>query len=141
MYNDYMKAGKWTAAQNKVNEENDNIDSISELVLLCESEGFIPKYYSDGPQDKVDRLIQDLKRYTTELVANEAGIQTLIERAAVQLQEEEQRIKAAADKSKADTEEEMFEYDKPVFTNEEFEEYAAFQEEEEKAAEKEAEEG
>lgn len=141
MYNDYMKAGKWTAAQNKVNEENDNIDSISELTLLCESEGFIPKYYSDGPQDKVDRLIQDLKRYTTELVANEAGIQTLIERAAVQLQEEEQRIKAAADKSKADTEEEMFEYDKPVFTNEEFEEYASFQEEEEKAAEKEAEEG
>ena len=33
------------------------VDSISELVLLCEKDGFFPRYYTDGPQDKVDRTL------------------------------------------------------------------------------------
>lgn len=59
MYDSFMKSGKWTAQQNKT-EENELIDSVGELVALCERDGFIPKYFVDGPQDKADRVIQDM---------------------------------------------------------------------------------
>jgi hypothetical protein len=59
MYDSFMKAGKWTAAQNK-EESNDAIDSIGELVALCERDGFIPKFFVDGPKDKADRVLQDM---------------------------------------------------------------------------------
>ena len=123
-----MKSGKWTAAQNKA-EESDGIDSIGELVLMCEKEGFIPKYYTPSPQDKVDRLIQDLQKFTTELVNNEAGLSTLVERAVVQMNEEEQRINKARIEGEANTEDEMFNYDKPVFKDEDYSEFKDFQEE------------
>ena len=59
MYDVLMKSGKFTAAQNKA-ENGEAVDSISELVAMCEQEGFIPRYYTDGQQDKVDRTLQDL---------------------------------------------------------------------------------
>jgi predicted ABC-type ATPase len=59
MYDVLMKSGKFTAAQNKA-ENGEAVDSIAELVAMCEQEGFIPRYYTDGPQDKVDRTLQDL---------------------------------------------------------------------------------
>jgi hypothetical protein len=80
MYGDLMKAGKWTAQQIK-EDGNDVIDSIEALVAICETEGFIPRYYVDSPQDKVDRVIEDLKHYTHELIINETGIGTMIESA------------------------------------------------------------
>ena len=33
------------------------VDSVSEIVAICEKDGFIPRYYTDGPQDKVDRTL------------------------------------------------------------------------------------
>ena len=39
MYDGLMKSGKFTAAQNKANEDG-YLNSISELVLMCEKEGF-----------------------------------------------------------------------------------------------------
>lgn len=128
MYNDYMKAGKWTAAQNKT-EENEGIDSIGELVRICEMDGFIPKYYADGPQDKADRLLQDLERYTANLVTNESNLTTMMERAVVQMNEEEARIAAAAKKGDEDNENEMFDYDKPAFEEADYSEFKDFQEE------------
>jgi hypothetical protein len=59
MYETMMKAGKWTAQQNK-EEGNDTIDSIGEIVAICERDGFIPKYYTDTPKDKADRVLQDM---------------------------------------------------------------------------------
>jgi len=56
MYDMLMKSGKFTAAQNKT-ESGNAVDSISELVALCEKDGFFPRYYVDGPQDKVDRTL------------------------------------------------------------------------------------
>jgi len=56
MYDMLMKSGKFTAAQNKT-ESGNAVDSISELVMLCEKDGFIPRYYVDGPKDKVDRTL------------------------------------------------------------------------------------
>ena len=51
-----MKSGKFTAAQNKA-ENGEFVDSIGELVAICEKDGFIPRYYADGPQDKLDKVI------------------------------------------------------------------------------------
>ena len=62
VYDSLMKSGKFTAAQNKA-EQGEYVDSISEFVALCEKDGFIPRYYVDGPQDKVDRVIEDMKFY------------------------------------------------------------------------------
>jgi len=59
MYDTLMKSGKFTEAQNKA-EKGDIVDSVSEIVNMCEKDGFIPRYYVDGPQDKVDRVLEDL---------------------------------------------------------------------------------
>jgi hypothetical protein len=48
MYDSLMKQGKWTAQQNKA-EKGEYVDSISELVAICEADGFIPRFYVDGP--------------------------------------------------------------------------------------------
>ena len=75
-----MKSGKFTAQQNK-EEKGEYVDSISELVALCERDGFIPRYYVDTPQDRVDRVIQDLEEYTRTLVLEELHLGPLIEKA------------------------------------------------------------
>jgi hypothetical protein len=126
MYESMMKAGKWTAQQNK-EEGNDAIDSIGELVAICERDGFIPKYFSEGPKDKADRVLQDMKIYTKDLIESETGLTTKMERALVQIEEEEARIKAAAEMGDDAEEEAMFNYDKPVFEIEDFEEFKDFE--------------
>lgn len=87
MYDSLMKSGKWTAAQNKA-EKGEYVDSLSELIALCERDGFIPRYYVDTPQDKVDRVIQDLESYTRNLVIEEMHLGPLIERAVRQIEED-----------------------------------------------------
>lgn len=88
MYDSLMKSGKFTAAQNKA-ENGEFLDSISEFVVLCEKDGFIPRYYTDGPQDKVDETILDLKNYTHSLVVDEMNLGNLIENAVKQMAIEE----------------------------------------------------
>jgi hypothetical protein len=85
VYDTLMKSGKFTAAQNKA-ATGEYVDSISELVALCERDGFIPRYYTDGPQDKVDRTLQDLQNYTRTLVTEEMNLGNLIESAIKQIQ-------------------------------------------------------
>ena len=85
VYDTLMKSGKFTAAQNKA-AAGEYVDSISELVALCERDGFIPRYYTDGPQDKVDRTLQDLQNYTRTLVTEEMNLGNLIESAIKQIQ-------------------------------------------------------
>lgn len=88
MYDSLMKSGKFTAAQNKA-DNGEFLDSISEFVALCEKEGFIPRYYVDGPKDKVDETIADLKGYTRSLVVEEMNLGNLIENAVKQMAQEE----------------------------------------------------
>ena len=88
MYDSLMKSGKFTAAQNKA-ENGEFLDSISEFVVLCEKEGFIPRYYTDGPKDRVDETIADLKGYTHSLVVEEMNLGNLIENAVKQMAIEE----------------------------------------------------
>lgn len=80
MYDVLMKSGKFTAAQNK-DAQGEFVDSVGEIVALCEQEGFIPRYYTDGPQDKVDYTIRDMQRYTRTLVTEEMHLGELIEQA------------------------------------------------------------
>jgi hypothetical protein len=72
------KSAKFTAAQNK-EEKNDYVDSIGELVNLCEKEGFIPRYATDIPQDKVDLTLQDMQKYVYKLVTQDLGFGQQIE--------------------------------------------------------------
>lgn len=93
MYDTLMKSGKFTEAQNKA-EKGDIVDSVSEIVNMCERDGFIPRYYVDGAQDKVDRVLEDLQKYTRTLVVEEMGLGPMIEKVAKQL-EEDMALKSA----------------------------------------------
>ena len=76
-YDSLMKSGRFTAAQNK-DEGGEYVDSVGELVAICEREGFIPRYYTDEPQDKVDRTLQDLEQYTRTLIKEETNLDNLV---------------------------------------------------------------
>lgn len=128
VYNDLMKSAKLTAAQIKA-EDSDEIDSIGELVALCEAEGFIPRYYVSTPQDHVDRTIQDMQTYTRSLVTEELNLGNLIEAAVRDIQSD----KAKERNQQADDEDEDTRFERELFAEEEEEilneeeEYAEFQ--------------
>lgn len=86
-YDKLMKSAKFTASQTK--EEERFIDSISEMVRLCEEKGFIPQYHEESRQDVVDITIRDLKLYNKNLVEKEHNLGNLIEEAAKQIALEE----------------------------------------------------
>ena len=131
VYDNLMKSGKFTAAQNKA-ESGEYVDSISELVAVCEKEGFIPRYYTEGPQDKVDYVIQDLQDYTRTLIIEEMHLGALIEKAVKQI--EEDRLKELENEIDDETEDEAFERElfskKEVYnTDQDYSDFADFQEE------------
>ena len=127
VYDSLMKSGKFTAAQNKVSEE-DEVDSVGELVAMCERDGFIPRYYVDKPQDKVDRVLQDMQKYTHDLVTEELGLENLIQTSLKALEQERAKIQAAAengDDFEEQQEAELFDYEANILDDQDF---ADFQE-------------
>ena len=90
MYDSLMKSGKFTAAQNKA-ESGEFVDSIGELVAVCEKEGYIERYYVDEPKDKVDEVLKDLESYTNRLVRDELNLGNLIENALKSMKDTEAR--------------------------------------------------
>ena len=88
-YDSLMKSGNFTAAQNKA-ESGDFVDSIGELIEMCEKQGYIERYYTDNPKDKVDITIQDMQRYTRTLIEEETNLSNLIEIALKQNAKEDQ---------------------------------------------------
>ena len=88
VYDSLMKSGKFTAAQNKA-ETGEIVDSVAELVELCEKEGFIPRFYISQPNDRVDETLQDLKYYTHTLVTEEMNLGNLIESAVKEMAKQE----------------------------------------------------
>lgn len=79
------KSAKFTAAQNK-EEKNDYVDSVGELVAMCEREGYIPRFETDVPQDKVDLTLKDMKSYLYKLVTQDLGFGQQIEDALKKIQ-------------------------------------------------------
>ena len=129
VYDSLMKSGKFTAAQNKA-ESGEFVDSISELVEICEKEGFIPRFHIETPNDKVDETLADLKFYTRTLVTEEMNLGNLIENAIKEMAQEE------AKEEDEDIEDEIMTLDDiDQLKDEDFEDYGDFLEEEAEADE------
>lgn len=79
------KTAKFTAAQNK-DDKDEYIDSIGELISMCEKEGFIPRFVTDVPQDKVDATLKDMNDYVRKLVTQDLGFGQQIEDALKKIQ-------------------------------------------------------
>lgn len=128
VYDSLMKSGKFTAAQNKA-ESGDFVDSISELVTVCEQEGFIPRFYKDEPKDRVDETLQDMKDYTRSLVTEEMNLGNLIEQAVKAMAREESKEEVE------DVEEELTLESLDLLKDEDFIEHNEFLEEEQQSDE------
>ena len=92
---DLRKSAKFTAAQNK-EEKNDYVDSVGELVSMCEREGFIPRFATDIPQDKVDLTLRDMNNYVNKLVTQDLGFGQQIEDALKKIQIQQEMANAEA---------------------------------------------
>lgn len=125
MYDGLMKSGKFTAAQNKA-ENGEFLDSISEFVLLCEKDGFIPRFYIDQPNDRVDETIKDLQGYTHSLVVEEMNLGNLIENAVKEMAIQESK------EEDEDVEDELGLEELDELKDEDFGEFNDFIEDEEK---------
>lgn len=79
------KTAKFTAAQNK-EDKDEYVDSVGELISMCEREGFIPRYVTDVPQDKVDATLKDMNDYVKKLVTQDLGFGQQIEDALKKIQ-------------------------------------------------------
>ena len=143
-YDSLMKSGRFTAAQNK-EEGGEYVDSVGELVAICEREGFIPRYYTDEPQDKVDRTLQDLEQYTRTLIKEETNLDNLVNAAIKDIaldKERESRIDADDNGSIQDEETQLFDYENiPSLTLDDQEEFSRALEEDKRSDEAIFEEG
>lgn len=128
-YDSLMKSGKFTAAQNK-GESGEFIDSISELVAICEKEGFIPRYYTDGPQDKVDQTLLDLQHYTRTLVTEEMNLGNMIEASLREISKDKEREAQIDVEDSDESEDDLMNYETKELTDEDFEEFENWLEEE-----------
>ena len=88
VYDSLMKSGKFTAAQNKA-ETGEFIDSIGELIELCEKEGYVERYYIESPKDRVDLTIADMQRYTRTLIEEETNLPIMVEKALREIDKED----------------------------------------------------
>ena len=109
------KSAKFTAAQNK-EQKNDYVDSVGELVAMCERDGFIPRFATDIPQDKVDLTLKDMNSYVHKLVTQDLGFGQQIEDALkkIQIQREMNEAEEAA---------KMMDGETPELIDEDFEEF------------------
>lgn len=123
VYDSLMKSGKFTAAQNKA-ESGEFVDAIGQLVEICEKEGFIPRYYIDKPNDKVDETLADMKSYTKTLVYEELNLGNLIEQSIKTMMSEENK------EEDEDIEEDLTLEELDQLRDEDFEEHVDFLEEE-----------
>ena len=96
VYDSLMKSGKFSAAQNKA-ESGDFIDSIGELIEMCEKEGYIERYYVESPKDRVDLTIADMQRYTRTLIEEETNLPNMVEKALREIDKEDKDNAANAE--------------------------------------------
>ena len=129
VYDNLMKSGKFTAAQNKA-EAGEFVDSIGELVALCEQEGYIERFYIDEPNDKVDVTIKDMQKYTKTLIDQETNLSALVEAAMKQNMKEDEEDVEDSDEIIFDDELDVDDIEKQL-KDEDFEDFNEFIEDEE----------
>lgn len=100
VYDALRKSAKFTAAQNK-EEKGDFIDSVGQLVAYCEKEGGrIPRYEIKTSNDIVDKVIDDMKSYTRNLIYEDTSlarqIQDYIKQAKAAMSNKKDRAEAKA---------------------------------------------
>lgn len=91
-YDAMMRSAKFTAVQNKP-EESNFISSIGEMVRLCETDGFIPRFHIGESQDIVDLTLKDMTEYLTRLVKTELNLGSLIESTVKMMENEAEQQK------------------------------------------------
>jgi hypothetical protein len=102
-------------------------------VALCERDGFIPRYYVDTPQDKVDRVIQDLQDYTRNLVVEEMHLGPLLERAVRQIESDrENEIDDDDEDENDELERQLYEQSEEENSDADYEEFFESEEEQKK---------
>lgn len=82
VFNDLSKAAKLQEVQKKERTTQNYFDNLGEFIALCEKEGGpIPDYKDDKlyNKDTIDKVIQDIKNHTTNIIKNELGLSNLIE--------------------------------------------------------------
>ena len=104
------KSAKFTAAQNK-EQKSDYVDSVGELVAICEREGFIPRFPTDIPQDKVDKTLKDMNNYLYKLVTQDLGFGQQIEDSLKKIQIQKEMNDAEIDLDDDDINDELMNQD------------------------------
>ena len=129
VYDSLMKSGKFTAAQNKA-ESGEFVDSVGELIEMCEKQGYIERYYIDQPNDKVDLTIQDMKTYTRTLIEEETNLSNMIEAALKQNAKEDQEASENDENDIIDEDDINLEEVEESLRDKDFEEFNEFLEDE-----------
>ena len=109
------KTAKFTAAQNK-DDKDEYVDSVGELIAMCERDGFIPRYVTDVPQDKVDATLKDMNDYVKKLVTQDLGFGQQIEDALKKIQIQ-QEMNENADNEFSNEPQELIDEDLEEFYN------------------------
>lgn len=74
----FIKSANLAPVQQK--DRQQTTFAISQLAFLVEREGgFIPEFYIDTPNDKVDQILKDMQEYTEYLVRGESNIAEMVE--------------------------------------------------------------
>ena len=100
VYDALRKSAKFTAAQNK-EEKGQFIDSVGQLVAYCQKNGGrIPRYEIKTSNDIVDKVIDDMKSYTRNLIYEDTSlarqIQDYIKQAKAAISSKKDRAQAKA---------------------------------------------
>ena len=130
VYDSLMKSGKFTAAQNKA-ESGEFVDSVGELIEICEKQGYIERFYIEQPNDKLDLTIQDMQRYTRTLIEEETNLSNMVETALKQIQKEDEESENNTELDIIDDDDIDIEDLEKQLTDEDFEEFSDFLDDEE----------
>ena len=130
VYDSLMKSGKFTAAQNKA-ESGEFVDSVGELIEICEKQGYIERFYIEQPNDKVDLTIQDMQRYTRTLIEEETNLSNMVEMALKQIQKEDEDAENNNELDIVDDDDIDIEELEKELSDKDFEDFNEFLEEEE----------